>query len=113
MPEATEAKSESADAPSTKPDEVSAIADVTPPPPTTEAPAKHPDVLAMENALTRGDFQDARDIARRLSESADTSLREAGQTMLKRFELDPYVLGTLAFTAALIVVLAARYLGHH
>lgn len=111
MPEATEAKSESADAPSTKPDEVSATADVTPT--TTEAPAKHPDVLAMENALTRGDFRDARDIARRLSESADTSLREAGQTMLKRFELDPYVLGTLAFTAALIVALAARYLGHH
>ncbi|MFO0647053.1 MAG: hypothetical protein U0326_12500 [Polyangiales bacterium] len=114
MPEAPDEKTETADASSTKPDEA-ATADVAPTTTaeTPETPAKHPDVLAMENALRRGDFQDAREIARRLSESPDASLREAGRTMLKRFELDPYVLGALAFTGALIVALAARYLGHH
>lgn len=83
----------------------------TTPPSETPATAKHPDVLAMENALERGDFHDARAIATRLSTSEDEALREAGRTMLARFELDPRVLAVLAVTAALIVTLAAMYLG--
>lgn len=79
----------------------------------TPAAIDHPDVRAMENALTRGDFQDARDIAKRLAGSDDVALRDAGRAMLARFELDPRVLGALAFTGALLVALAAIYLGRH
>ncbi len=96
-----------------KPEPAQPEAPPSAPPPEEPAKAKHPDVLAMENALERGDFRDARAIATRLTTSDDEALREAGRVMLARFDLDPRVLGVLAFTAALIVALAATYLGHH
>lgn len=82
--------------------------------PKVDAPKPaHPDVAAMENALTRGDFRDARDIATRLTASDDEALREAGAVMLDRLRLDPKILTAIVFTGVLIVVLAGLYLGPH
>ncbi len=95
--------------------EETAASDVTEAPPkplAAEASSPpHPDVAAMENALTRGDFRDARDIATRLSASDDAALREAGAVMLDRLRLDPKILTALLFTGALILILAGMYLG--
>ena len=95
--------------------EETAASDVTeaPPKPATPEPPKplHPDVAAMENALTRGDFRDARDIAARLAKGGDEALREAGAVMLDRLRLDPKILTALLFTGALILILAGMYLG--
>lgn len=109
MSEAPEAKIEPASQPLTeKPEGDASMSDATP-----KVTEKHPDVLDMENALERGDFRCAREIAQRLADGSDEDLRAAGRAMLARFQLDPYVLGTLAFTGALIIALAAIYLGRH
>ena len=77
-----------------------------------EAPPTHPDVLRMDNAHARGDFHEARAIARRLAAGDDAALREAGQAMLARHRADPVTIAVLAATAALTVALAGLYLGH-
>ncbi len=81
--------------------------------PAPEAAPQHPDVAAMEDALTRGNFREAQAIARRLTASDDEALREAGRVMLDRFKLDPRVIAVLALTGVLILVLAGLYLGPH
>lgn len=95
--------------------EETAASAVTEAPPKPAAPAPptppHPDVAAMENALTRGDFRDARDIATRLTKGDDEALREAGAVMLDRLRLDPTIVTALLFTGALILILAGMYLG--
>lgn len=113
MPDATEAKTETAGAASTERAEATVADAAVTTAPAPEASPKHPEVLAMEDALERGDFHEAREIAQRLSKSDDEALRGQGSAMAARFQLDPYVLGTLAFTGALIVALALIYLGRH
>lgn len=81
------------------------------PPAPSPAPA-HPDVARMDNAHARGDFREARAIARRLAAGDDASLREQGQAMLARHRADPVIVAVLVGTGALIVALAGMYLGH-
>lgn len=84
--------------------------------PATAAPAPpetpvHPEILAMEEALDRGDHVATREIASRLSRSDDPKLRDAGAAMLHRLRPDPVILGVLAATAFVMVALALAYLG--
>ncbi len=81
--------------------------------PAAEAPvtSEHPDVRAMEAALTHGDFQGARDLAAKLQRSDDPALRAAGDEMRARFTPDPVIVAVMAFTGALMLFLAAYYLG--
>jgi len=82
------------------------------PPPPPAAPPTSPEVLRMENAHARGDFHEARALARRLAASDDAAPRERGQAMLERHRVDPVIVAVLVATGALIVALAGLYLGH-
>ena len=80
---------------------------------TVAAAPQHPDVAALDAAFARGDHAEARALATRLAASDDEVLRDRGRDGLDKLRLDPVIVGVFGFTGALIVALAALYLGHH
>ena len=62
-----------------------------------------------QQAFERGDFHRARELARELVKSGDDATRAAGELILKRTSLDPFIVyvtgGCVAFFV-LVVVLA-------
>ena len=64
-----------------------------------------------QQAFERGDFHRARELARELVETGDNATRAAGELILKRTSLDPFIVyvtgGCVAFFI-LVVVLALR-----
>ena len=71
-----------------------------------------PEVLAMRDALDRGDHQQARTMAARLSASDDPALKVEGETMAARFHRDPLIDAVFVCTGLLMLFLAVHYLGH-
>lgn len=70
-----------------------------------------PEVLAMDDALERGDHVAARELAQRLSRRGDDIGRAAGEAMLARLRPDLGVVIVLVVTGLMIVALALGYLG--
>lgn len=97
------------DAPTDERSEASAEAPA--PEPSDPPAATDPDVLAMDDALERGDHVEARAVAARLAVSDDPATREAGLAMLARLRPDTGIVVVLAATGLLILALALGYLG--
>lgn len=93
------------DTPTDAPTETPAVEPADPP------AATDPDVLAMDDALERGDHVEARAIAARLAVSDDPATRDAGLAMLARLKPDTGIVVVLAVTGLLILALALGYLG--
>ena len=79
--------------------------------PSPASPAADPDVLAMDDALERGDHAEARALAARLAASDEPSRRDAGLATLDRLKPDAGVVVVLVTTGLLIAALALTYLG--
>ncbi|MEZ4406951.1 MAG: hypothetical protein R3A52_10795 [Polyangiales bacterium] len=93
------------DTPTDAPNETPAVEPADPP------AATDPDVLAMDDALERGDHVEARALAARLAVSDDPATRDAGLAMLARLKPDTGIVVVLAATGLLILALALGYLG--
>lgn len=80
---------------------------------TTETPASsvHPDILAMEDALDRGDHVRTRELATTLAASDDVKLKATGEAMLARLRPDPVIVAVMLSTGMLMLALALGYLG--
>lgn len=83
----------------------------TEPAPEASAPPVHPDIVAMEEALDRGDHARTRELAESLCATDDPKLKATGEAMLARLRPDPVILGVMFATGAILVALALGYLG--
>jgi hypothetical protein len=76
---------------------------------------KHPELDALVEAFTRGDYARVRQDGPKVAErSADADVKRAALTLVERTRADPLAAILLAVTAALLVVLATWWIvrGH-
>lgn len=74
-------------------------------------PGVHPDIVAMEEALDRGDHVRTRELAAGLAATDDPKLKATGEAMLERLKLDPVIVAVMVATGLLMLALALGYLG--
>jgi hypothetical protein len=84
----------------------------TPVSPTPAPSSVAPEVLALEDAFSRGDHAQARALAGALAQREEPALREAGMEGMHKLRLDPVVLGVFLSTGFLLLAVALEYLGH-
>ena len=89
------------------------MADAVAPEPQPPERVIDPCLVAMEDALDRGDHVETARLARTLTHSDDPETQTAGRAMIERLRPDPMILGVMISTGFLIVALALGYLGRH
>ena len=62
-----------------------------------------------EKAIERGDFAEAKKLARQASQSGDEKEREAGRGILQRMKPDPVVIALAVGSALLFVVVLVAW----